>query len=46
MAYYVKVDLTGVQLALAESQSQLPHTARSAVSVVIPEPKPQVKTTL
>ena len=38
----VQVDLTGVQLSLAERQSELPHTARSAVSGVIPDPKIQV----
>ncbi|XP_023342997.1 CCR4-NOT transcription complex subunit 11 [Eurytemora carolleeae] len=36
-----QVDLTGVQLSLAERQSELPHTARSAVSGVIPDPKIQ-----
>jgi len=33
------VDLTGVQLALAERQSELPHTARAAVSGLIPDPE-------
>jgi len=36
-----QVDLTGVQLALAERQSQIPHTARSAIPSLIPDPKPQ-----
>lgn len=34
-----QVDLTGVQLALAERQSELPHTARAAVSGIIPDPE-------
>merc|ERR1719495_977741 len=33
------VDLTGVQLALAESQSQLPHTARASVSGIVSDPE-------
>ena len=33
------VDLTNVQLTLAESQSQLPVTARSSVSGIIPDPE-------
>jgi len=33
-----QVDLTGVQLALAERQSDLPHTARATISGVIPDP--------
>jgi len=33
------VDLTGVQLALAERQSELPHTARAAVSGLIADPQ-------
>jgi len=33
-----QVDLTGVQLALAERQSEVPHTARSAVSGIIQDP--------
>jgi len=33
------VDLSGVQLALAESQSQLPHTARAAVTGIISDPE-------
>lgn len=33
------VDLTGVQLALAETQSQLPHTARAAVTGIISDPE-------
>jgi len=32
------VDLTGVQLALAERHSELAHTARAAVSGLIPDP--------
>jgi len=32
-----QVDLTGIQLILAERQSQLPHTARSAVSGIVPD---------
>eukprot|EP00092_Neocalanus_flemingeri_P017345 GFUD01018760.1.p1 GENE.GFUD01018760.1~~GFUD01018760.1.p1 ORF type:complete len:458 (-),score=135.45 GFUD01018760.1:108-1481(-) len=34
-----QVDLTGVQLALAERQSELPHTARATVSGIIPDPE-------
>ena len=33
------VDMTGVQLALAETASQWPHTARASVYVVILDPK-------
>jgi len=33
------VDLTGIQLALAERQSELPHTARASVSGLIPDPE-------
>ena len=33
------VDLTGIQLALAESQSQLPHTARASVTGIISDPE-------
>ena len=29
---------SGVQLSLAETQSQLPHTARAAVTGIIPDP--------
>jgi hypothetical protein len=29
-----------VQLALAERQSELPHTARSAISAILADPKP------
>ena len=29
---------SGVQLSLAETQSQLPHTARAAVTAIIPDP--------
>ena len=33
------VDLTGVQLALVETASQWPHTARASVSGIIPDPE-------
>ena len=33
------VDLTGVQLALAETESQLPHTARASVTGIISDPE-------
>ncbi len=35
---FQNVDLTGIQLALAERDSELPHSARSGASVVVPDP--------
>ncbi|XP_034237775.1 CCR4-NOT transcription complex subunit 11 [Thrips palmi] len=34
---YHNVDITSVQLALAERQSELPHTARAGVPIVLPD---------
>jgi len=34
-----QVDLTGVQLILTERESQIPHTARSSISGIIPDPR-------
>ncbi|XP_063238228.1 CCR4-NOT transcription complex subunit 11 [Bacillus rossius redtenbacheri] len=35
MGNFHNVDITGIQLALAERQSELPHTSRAAIPVVI-----------
>lgn len=37
LANMTQVDVTGIQLSLAERQSELPHTARAAVTAIIPD---------
>ncbi|KAK3927295.1 CCR4-NOT transcription complex subunit 11 [Frankliniella fusca] len=39
---YHSVDITSVQLALAERQSELPHTARAGVPVVLPDSESRI----
>lgn len=31
------MDISGIQLALAEKQSEIPHTGRSAIPVILPD---------
>ena len=39
IAQYLYDISAGVQLALAEAQSQLPHSARAGVTGIMPEPE-------
>ncbi|XP_026278889.1 CCR4-NOT transcription complex subunit 11 isoform X2 [Frankliniella occidentalis] len=39
---YHSVDITSVQLALAERQSELPHTARAGVPIVLPDSESRI----
>jgi hypothetical protein len=37
LGMFHNVDITSIQLALAERQSELPHTSRSGIPVILPD---------